>query len=340
MNNNLISIIVACYNVESFVDQCISSILNQSYSNLEIIIVNDESTDATYQKLLEFKNIDKRIQIVNQKNKGLSQVRNEGIKLATGSYIMFVDGDDWLDANCVSILETQINDYSLACCSYNRVFKQETKPRKLNLSGVVYSNTIQRRIVGLVKNELQDPSQADSLVTAWGKLYKTNLIKENNINFIDTKLIGTEDALFNICYLQFADKITVIDEPLYFYRKYNANSLTNTYKSNLFDQWKLLYSHIFQIIKHKQPVFITAYHNRICLSIIGLGLNEMLNKKGFWARYSKLKLILNDTLYKEAYKNLDLKYFPIHWKMFFFFAKNKSVFLLMLMLIGIKKMIN
>ena len=340
MEKELISVIVACYNVESFIKQCIDSIIVQTYSNIEIIVINDGSTDSTLDILKQFSFTDERIKIVNQLNRGLSEVRNIGAKTAKGAFLIFVDGDDWLDHNYLEILFKNTSGQDLVCCSYNRVFEDKIKRRFLGVDGIFSASFIQRRIVGLVDSELKDPSQADSLVTAWGKLYKTNTIKDSNCFFIDTKLIGTEDALFNIEYLQFSDSVCIIDLPLYFYRKYNANSLTSNYKPKLFEQWKSLYSHLHLKIIDKDLIFAKAYHNRICLSIIGLGLNELLSKSNFRIIVSRFRIILDDPLYTNAFQTLELRYFPIHWKLFFFLAKKRLIFPLILMLKVIKKMIN
>lgn len=339
-NHPKVSIIVACFNVENYIEQCVTSLTNQSYKNIEIILVNDESTDATYQKLIAFKQKDDRIIIINQKNKGLSQVRNEGIKLASGTFIMFVDGDDWLDLDCLQIIVEKNLTSDVVCFSYYRAYENSVKRRFLNLNGLYNTEQIQRRIVGLTGKELSDPSQADSLVTACIKLYKTNIIKTNNIVFIDTKDIGTEDALFNINVMAYANSVYIIDEPLYFYRRYNTNSLTSTYKPRLFVQWKNLYAMIFELIKNKEKSFYKAYQNRICLSTIGLGLNETNSKNSLVIKYKNLKHILNDKLYVDSFTNFDLSELPLHWKLFFFFAKHKVILPLILMLEVIKKIIS
>lgn len=336
----LISVIIPVYNVSKYLKQCLDSIINQTYKNLEIILVNDGSTDDSLTICEEYQRLDSRIIIVSQVNKGLAGARNTGIEKATGTYSTFVDSDDWLVENCLFELINKSNSHDLVCCSYNRVFSDFVKVRKLNLEGIFDAKHIQRRIVGLIETELNDPSQADSLVTAWGKLYTTSILKHHNLKFIDVKIIGTEDALFNIQYLNFCKNVFITDEPLINYRKFNVTSLTSSYKEHLFDQWKILYTMILDAIKTKEPVFDVAFNNRICLSIIGLGLNESLNKNGFLAIHKRLKLILNDSLYVEAFKKLDLSYFPIHWKLFFFFAKYKLVFPLQLMIFGVKKMIN
>lgn len=336
----LISVIIPVYNVSKYLKQCLDSIINQTYKDLEIILVNDGSTDDSLTICEAYQQLDSRIIIISQVNKGLSGARNTGIENAKGAYITFVDSDDWLVENCLLELIDKSNNHDLVCCSYNRVFSDFVKIRKLNLEGIFDAKHIQRRIVGLIETELNDPSQADSLVTAWGKLYTTSILKHNNLKFIDVKIIGTEDALFNIQYLNFCKNVFVIDYPLINYRKFNGTSLTSSYKAQLFDQWKTLYAMILDVIKTKEPVFDRAFNNRVCLSIIGLGLNESLNKNGFLVTHKRLKFILNDPLYEEAFKKLDLSYFPIHWKLFFFFAKYKLVFPLQFMIFGIKKMIN
>ena len=197
-------------------------------------------------------------------------------------------------------------------------------PRKLNIEGTFDANFIQRRMVGLIGKELLDPSQIDSLVTAWGKIYKTEIIKKNEISFLDTKMIGTEDALFNIQYLEFADKVNVLNLPLYNYFKVNNGSLTNLYKPYLFQQWKTLYQKISETISNKNIDFQKALSNRIALSIIGLGLNETFSDLPFYAKIKKISVILHDPMYIKAYQNLDMKYFPLHWKLFFYLAKSKN----------------
>jgi glycosyltransferase EpsH len=113
-------------------------------------------------------------------------------------------------------------------------------------------------MVGLIGKELSDPSQADSLVTAWGKIYKTEIIKNHKIQFTDTKLIGTEDALFNIQYLEYAEKVKILNLPLYNYLKITEDSLTKLYKPYLFQQWKTLYQKISEIITNKEDEFKVA----------------------------------------------------------------------------------
>ena len=300
------------------------SILAQKGFDFEVILVNDGATDKTLEILENLAQTDERIKVINQENKGLSGARNSGIEQAQGKYIMFVDADDWLEPNSFDEIYKNFNNEDLFCFSYNRVFDNKITPRDLKIEGIFDANFIQRRMVGLIGKELSDPSQADSLVTVWGKIYKTEIIKNHKIQFTDTKLIGTEDALFNIQYLEYAEKVKILNLPLYNYLKITEDSLTKLYKPYLFQQWKTLYQKISEIITNKEDEFKVAFGNRIALSLIGLGINETYSNLPFSAKIKKIAIILHDDLYIKAYQNLEMKYFPMHWKLFFYLAKSKN----------------
>lgn len=319
-----LSIIIPCYNVEKFVRNCTESIVMQQGFDFEVILVNDGSTDKTLEILENLAQTDERIKVINQENQGLSGARNTGIENAKGDYIMFVDADDWLEPNAFELISKNFNNEDLFCFSYNRVFDHKITPRDLKIEGSFDANFIQRRMVGLIGKELSDPSQADSLVTVWGKIYKSDFIKKNNIQFVETKIYGNEDALFNIQYLEFASNSKVLNLPLYNYRKNNYLSYTNLYKPYLFQQWKTLYQKISEIITNKEDDFKVALGNRIALSLIGLGINETYSNLPFSAKIKKIAIVLHDDLYIKAYQNLEMKYFPMHWKLFFYLAKSKN----------------
>lgn len=348
MYNKKISLILPCYNVSEFLPKCLDSIVNQTYTNLEIICVNDGSTDNSIDILNEYKERDDRIIVVSQENMGLSGARNTGAKFATGDYIMYVDSDDWLSLEtCEKAINEAIqNDADLVVWNYTREFTNKSLPRyilgekKQIFEGNECHHRIHRRIFGLYEDELSAPETADSLITAWGKLYRASIILDNNIEFVDTKLIGTEDALFNIYALKYVNKAVYIPDCLYYYRKDNETSLTSTYKSKLFSQWQYLYDLILDYLEDNKcdESYKIAFNNRICLSIIGLGLNILDAGKEI-NKIKEIKRILSSPRYRQAYKQLKLKYFPVHWKLFFFFAKNNWAFGIYMMLIAISFLI-
>jgi glycosyltransferase involved in cell wall biosynthesis len=334
-----ITLIVACYNVAPFLEECLQSIVNQTYPCFQVLAINDGSSDDTSKIIDEFAQKDARIIAIHQSNKGLSATRNIGIQRTDTPWVSFVDGDDFLAPDYLQKLMDHHELHDLVACSYHRVFQSTILPRVFKCNGSRDASWLQRRIIGLYGNELRDPSQADSMVTAWGKLYRTSLIQQHQVAFVSTQLIGTEDALFNIQYLENASQVYILDQPLYHYRKYNAQSLTNTYKPRLQGQWMHLYELIEPYTESKSPEFKIAFHNRIALSLIGLGLNEMLNPAGFWAQYSTLKALLQEPRYQQAYAQLETRYFPVHWRLFFGMAKYRIPLGVLLMLKGIQWMI-
>jgi len=179
----LISVIIPCYNVQEFIENCVQSILLNNYNALELILINDGSTDQTLSLLRNIKDqySTKTIILVNQLNNGLSMTRNIGIEIASGEYIMFVDSDDWVSKNYFKSFIDKREKVELVLGSYYKEFTNKSVVRKNNLNGETSAKDIQRRIVGLVGKEMSDPSQSDSIVTLWSKLYKRSIIQRNNI---------------------------------------------------------------------------------------------------------------------------------------------------------------
>ena len=170
------------------------------------------------------------------------------------------------------------------------------------------------------------PEKLDSLSTAWGKLYKTSIIREHNIQFVSTKEIGTEDLLFNVYYFTWIKEAIYIPQPFYHYRKNNITSLTKLYKPRLSEQWQLLFSKIEEWIKSmNRPDLKKALENRRALSLIGRGLNITFSNKPMKEQYQELSHLLYSKEYRFAIRQLPLTYFPIHWKIFYSFAKNRNV---------------
>lgn len=341
-----ISIIIPCYNVEKYLPKCLDSIVNQTYTNLEIICVIDGSPDNSLMICNKYAKEDSRIVVIKQENQGLSGARNTGIKASNGEYIMFVDSDDWIKINTCEKVVSRLNkyDYDLIIWSYIREFSNSQK-EKMILGDKDLSfdekgcQKLHRRVFGLYKDELSNPENADSLVTAWGKMYRTSLIKD--IKFVDTKKIGTEDALFNCYAMKNVKSAYYFAECLYHYRKNNEISITSVYKENLFFQWNNLFDLIQKYIDDNDlgEDFYQAFNNRISLAIIGLGLNQIAENTTSLKKIISIKKIISSIRYRQAYKKLSLKYFPIHWKVFFLFAKMNFATGLYVLLVVMKKMI-
>ncbi len=324
---DLVSIIVPVYNVEKYLPACLDSLIRQTYHNIEIICVNDGSPDNSGMIIADYIKKDSRIILINQKNQGLSGARNTGLENAKGEYVIFLDSDDWMDYETVEVAleEAQKENAQLVMWSYVKEYPSLSEPKnvfddlKIVFEGDGLTNRLHKRMAGLTGSELSDPSNADSAVTAWGKMYKTQCIK--NCRFVDTKIIGTEDALFSLQALCNIKKAVFINGHFNHYRKDNSTSLTRKYKPELFAQWQELYSRMGDVIRENHLPFDDALNNRVALSIIGLGLNELINQTSHSEKIKKISSIIKSPRYKKAYAALPCRYFPVHWKLFFIFCK-------------------
>lgn len=333
---DLVSIVLPVYNVEKYLPKCLDSVVNQTYKNLEIICIDDETPDGSVDIIKKYAEKDGRIVLISQKNQGLSGARNTGIEAAKGEYIMFLDSDDWIDGETCEAAVEQIKkeNAQLVLWSYTREFPDKSSPKDIfgatDKKTIVFEGeemrSLHRRIAGLTGKELSVPENADSAVTAWGKLFRTEIIKDSGCAFVDTKIIGTEDALFNLEAFCYVEKAVFINEHFNHYRKDNETSLTRKYKPALYSQWQELYTRMGRIIKEKDLPFEAALNNRIALSIIGIGLNEIISDSSAKEKIRKIKSVITSDRYRKAYANLETQYFPIHWKLFFTFCKKGSAF--------------
>lgn len=196
---DLISIIVPVYNVEDYVLRCLDSLINQSYEQIEIILVDDGSTDKSGKICDEFKKRDERIRVFHKKNGGLSSARNYGIKKAKGDKIAFVDSDDYVKKDLILDLyeEMQGKGADIVVCGYNDVI-----PEKATLSGKEATVRL------LTKQENID-------IISWNKLYKKKLFVKNDIYFPEGK--KHEDTLTTYKLMSKAGKVSYIDKSLYVY---------------------------------------------------------------------------------------------------------------------------
>lgn len=209
MNNDiLISVIVPIYNVEQFLSKCIQSIINQSYSRLEIILVDDGSTDDSPQICDEFKEKDKRIKVIHKKNGGLSDARNVGIEVASGEYIGFVDSDDYIDELMYEKL--------LNACIRNNSYISICGRNIVNIDNDILCQqfTVEKEVVYDGKTAIKKLLLWDSCDSAaWDKLYKKEL-------FEDLKYplgVWSEDYAVTSRIFAKADKIVHVGEALYYY---------------------------------------------------------------------------------------------------------------------------
>ncbi|MDD7261756.1 MAG: glycosyltransferase family 2 protein [Fusobacterium mortiferum] len=211
-----VSIIVPIYNVVQYLEKCINSICNQTYKNIEIIMVDDCSTDGSRELAKELSKKDNRITFVQRsKNGGLSAARNTGMKIATGYWITFVDSDDWLENNCIEELyQTAKKDNADIVVGGVYYSYKDKKPIEKDFFYNLKTSSSQQKKVALLKPY------------ACGKLYRLELIKKLKIDFPE-EIKRAEDLSTVVPWMTYTDKISIVNKPLYYYFQ-RENSLSNS----------------------------------------------------------------------------------------------------------------
>jgi len=224
MNNPKISIIVPIYNVEKYLPCCMDSLLNQTLTDIEIILVDDGSPDDCGKICDEYATKDSRVKVIHKKNGGLSDARNIGIDIAIGEYFSFVDSDDWIDINMYETLYNNLvdNNADIACCAFYKSYKHRNIP--LN----IHENILLLNSEQAIKHSI---SGKYFTVSAWGKLYKKYIF--DNIRYPYGKLY--EDAFVIIDIFSKADRIVLNTISKYYYRQRKSS----IWQSIIFDSKSL-----------------------------------------------------------------------------------------------------
>lgn len=232
-SGKLVSVIVPVYNAELWLRQCIESICAQSYPTMEIILIDDGSSDGSLNICRKYSRQDPRIRVISKSNSGVSDTRNLGIEAAAGDYIMFVDADDYLAEDilkqAVDIMceeSVHLCGWNVACVSGEMIREEPAVPEgKIDcgtaVDAVIYNTCASRNLGRYFR-------------ASWAKLYRSDVIKANNIRFCTQQHIG-EDALFLLEYLKHISSVTMIDTAGYFYR-ITKHSAVRGYRTDLLQQ--------------------------------------------------------------------------------------------------------
>ena len=224
--NSKVSVIIPAYNSELTISQCLESVISQTYSNIEIIVVNDGAVDQTKQIVEKYINLDKRVKLFNQKNSGVSVARNNGIKNATGDYILFVDCDDWLENNMIEKMVNIQKKYNVdvvRCNFYDDRINGTTIAKMYDLSNKQI-NLDNFDKYNVREHFLLNAEPIKNLVMLL--LIKKDILINNNIYF-DKSLYMMEDVVYYQKLFNTINSIYFLDEPLYHYVE-NENSVTHS----------------------------------------------------------------------------------------------------------------
>jgi len=323
---SLVTIIIPVYNAAEYLSVSIGSILNQTYKNIEIILVNDGSDDNSDIICDKYAEVDSRIRVIHQANCGPSAARNRGINIAKGKYIQFVDSDDSIEPNMTHrLVESMNNTTQLALCGYKSI--EEKNGNKTNIKNKIPSLHGNYKMNDFIKYFIEFFNE-NLINSPCNKLYVSKLLHNENIRFKENFHMG-EDLLFNLIYFKHCKKISIISAPLYNYITSNNNdSLTGNFIQDFFETQQILFLNVRKFLmdhnsykgNHKDFLEV-SYTN----SIIGC-LSNLFHKNSYLTLKDRKEEIYK-IIYDETVNN-NIKYFSegnIQKVLIGYLIKNKSL---------------
>jgi len=257
MEKPIISVIIPVYNMEHYLERCMNSIINQSFKKLEIIIVDDGSTDNSGKMCDDYTLSDDRIKVIHKENGGLGFARNSGIEIATGKYISFIDSDDYINLDMYEKLyNTLITEKADTCIyGYIRMINDNAQYiRTMPLKGTFYGKEIFRNIFLNVLGS--EPIEKDDFLILWQSscfcIFSLDIIKNNNLSFPSEREFISEDYLFITDYFIHSKRTTILNEALYYYCLNNV-SLTKVFREDRFNKCVVLFLEHLRRLKNYFP---------------------------------------------------------------------------------------
>ncbi len=298
-----ISVIIPIFNMEQFLPRCVDSILNQTYRELEIILVNDGSTDSSPDICDDYARQDERIKVIHKPNGGVSSARNAGLDIATGNYISFVDPDDWIAEDMYQKLTEYLAVDEVDIIRFDATRKGENLDW-LPFEGLYRDDKLETEVI-LPMIGSEKFGGTFILGVLWIHLFKRELIEGNKVRF-NEKLRRCEDRLFTISAMIFARKMLFVRDSLYYYEVYDE-SLSNRYDSQRWNQERVYLQELKELYtKNKNVTFVEEADKRIandCILRVITSVNQEYfsnNKNSFLKRYNNVKDIICCTETQDA----------------------------------------
>lgn len=327
-----VSVIVPVYKVEKYLVACVDSICKQTYTNLEIILVDDGSPDMCGKMCDELREKDNRIVVIHKNNEGLGKARNSGLDAATGDFICFVDSDDWLIDTAIERWVNAINRYDadIVMCNYDKtndsgecLYKYRIIEEEIAFAEDLVEKEIFWQMIGK-SSDIKEDYTVNMCV--WTNIYKREIIEKNKIRFLSEREYLSEDICFNLQYLLECRTAVMIPESLYRYR-YNPESLTNHYKGDEYKKACRLYEKVQFWADHAQQKQYKEYRvERFFITKVRELLFRLCSsKKSFCEKRVLVKGILKNTILQETLRNYPINSYTLKYKMPALLMKYKQV---------------
>ena len=285
MDNKLVSIIVPIYNAEKYIDECITSIIHQSYTNLDIVLIDDGSADTSLSYLRKWESQDNRIRLFSQNNKGVSFTRNRGISLAKGDFLAFIDADDIIAPDFVEVLVDLLTTNKVDCAVCNILpFNHKSSIQFTNgCTHVINKEDATVQLLGPLKGYMAN------------KMYKLDVIKSKSL-LLNPDIAISEDLLFNFEYFQNIQRVAYNNGVKYFYRQYGEsafNNLSNNKWFSVLETMKILLSKVNKgslfwksiSFTYAMLVYEAKYRLKYCIQVPESVNENIKNGENFISQY-------------------------------------------------------
>lgn len=309
MRTKKFSIIVPVYNCQDYIERCIESVMNQNTKDIELILVNDGSTDNSKLIIEEYKKDNDLIKLINKKNAGVSAARNDGLKEATGKYILFLDADDFVDENYIKEIneilkqhkETELVNFGF----YSDV--EDMEFNNLSRDKITYKEKYYKDKKALKKDfiELWDNTM---MYNIWNKVYLRKIIEENDIKFPNYN--WGEDIEFNRLYLNVINNMYNSNKCFYHYVREREGAATKNYKPEIFNTRKKEFKEFneyFESWKIKKENYYEFSCRRYIERVLGCIENVYCSDMNFKERYNEIKKMIKDPITRETLKYAEPK---------------------------------
>lgn len=324
MKDIKVSIVVPVYNVESYLDRCLTSLTNQTLKDIEIILVDDNSPDNCLKICNQWAEKDKRIKVIHKENEGLGLTRNAGMRVAQGEYIAFADSDDYVDLSMMERLYSECASQNLDCI-YSEFNVDEypgfcviPQPERL----YVGKEEIEQLRLDIVGSEPSYISGVKYHCSSCKGLYSLELINKHGLVFLSEREYISEDLLFNLEFLNLASRVKIVPWQLYHYCL-NNTSLTHTYRA---DRWEKNVQMLRTLANNdtfinKEEMYLRLSRTTIFYTMSSIHQERIRKDISFYQKCKQISRIENTPEVRAALKNYPISKLPVKWKVYTFLLK-------------------
>lgn len=338
MENKCVSIIIPVYNTRKYLSQCVDSVLGQTYSNLQVILIDDGSADGAATLCDEYKIKDSRVEVIHKKNEGLGLTRNKGLELANGEYVTFLDSDDWIDKEHIRnlISPAYFTDYDVIFGTYT---KTTNEGKYLDVAELPYQGKIcEAKIKKQVMLSIiaADNGSKKDLGIPMGvcfNLYRTSIIKKYGLQFLSEKVVSSEDLFFNLEFLNVCKTAFFTTEIGYYYR-YNPKSITKGYDEFQEQRTELFYRQLSSCVKKLGMPVNVNYRIERCMMAKIRGLLAAIVRSPYdrKTKIMKIRILLSKQWVRELLKNYEIPDYRLSLKITTICMKYNYIHMLYLIL--------